>query len=183
MAAAFGDDDAFRRYFRGFGALDRAESADARREALAPIFERQLELDYVPGGYVDVFAEDGVILGAASWNAPSDKVGFGLYLQMYGAHAFRMARRDVESYRYHPEEPHWYLYTIAVSPAAQGKGVGSSLLKHGLSRADESGYGSYLEATTPGSQRLYERHGFIVRQEIPTPDAWANEIGMFRAAN
>lgn len=184
MAQAFWNDDAFRRYFKGFGPLDRADGEVGRREALAPIFARQLEVDYVPGGAVDVFVDGDQIVGAASWNEPYEGAWFNFsdYVRMYGAHAFRMARRDRYSLVFHPEEPHWYLYTLAVSPNVQGRGIGSQLLTHGLARADESGFGSYLEATSPGSQRLYERHGFAVKQEIPTPDAWANEIGMFRAA-
>lgn len=182
MATAFWDDDAFRRYFKGFAGVDRAVGAEERRQALAPIFARQLEVEYVPEGVVDVFEDDGEILGAASWNSPFEGGGFnfGSYVRMYGAHSFRMAIRDAYSKRYHPAEPHWYLYTIVVSPDAQGRGIGSQLLGHGLQRADDSGHGVYLEATTPGSQRLYERLGFEVKAEIPTPDAWANEVGMFR---
>jgi ribosomal protein S18 acetylase RimI-like enzyme len=60
----------------------------------------------------------------------------------------------------HPAEPHWYLPMIGVAPAEQGRGYGSALLKHGLERCDADDRVAYLEATTPQSVQLYERHGF-----------------------
>jgi ribosomal protein S18 acetylase RimI-like enzyme len=60
----------------------------------------------------------------------------------------------------HPAEPHWYLPMIGVAPAEQGRGYGSALLKHGLERCDADDRVAYLEATTPQSVSLYERHGF-----------------------
>lgn len=60
----------------------------------------------------------------------------------------------------HPTEPHWYLPLIGVDAAFQGRGVGSSLLQHTLGVCDREGLPAYLEATSPRSVRLYERHGF-----------------------
>jgi GNAT superfamily N-acetyltransferase len=60
----------------------------------------------------------------------------------------------------HPHEPHYYLPIIGVDPAAQGQGVGSSLLRPVLERADREGMPAYLEATTPRNRALYARHGF-----------------------
>jgi ribosomal protein S18 acetylase RimI-like enzyme len=62
--------------------------------------------------------------------------------------------------RYHPTEPHWYLPMIDVDPAHQGKGFGSALLQHGLTRCDHEDKLAYLESTSPSSVRLYQRHGF-----------------------
>jgi GNAT superfamily N-acetyltransferase len=62
--------------------------------------------------------------------------------------------------RYHPIEPHWYLPMIGVNPAHQGKGYGSALLQHALSRCDREDKLAYLESTSPSSARLYQRHGF-----------------------
>jgi len=60
----------------------------------------------------------------------------------------------------HPHEPHYYLPIIGVDPAAQGQGIGSSLLRPVLERADREGMPAYLEATTPRNRALYARHGF-----------------------
>jgi ribosomal protein S18 acetylase RimI-like enzyme len=60
----------------------------------------------------------------------------------------------------HPAEPHWYLPMIGVAPGEQGNGYGTALLRHALERCDADDRVAYLEATTPQSLRLYERHGF-----------------------
>lgn len=61
---------------------------------------------------------------------------------------------------YHPSEPHWYLPLIGVDPALQGKGYGSRLMEHALSRCDRDKQLAYLESSNPKNIRLYERHGF-----------------------
>jgi ribosomal protein S18 acetylase RimI-like enzyme len=67
---------------------------------------------------------------------------------------------------YHPAEPHWYLPMIGVVPAKQGNGYGSALLKHALERCDGEEKLAYLEASSPKSIPLYERHGFELRGTI-----------------
>jgi ribosomal protein S18 acetylase RimI-like enzyme len=62
--------------------------------------------------------------------------------------------------RSHPSEPHWYLPMIGVDPAQQGNGYGSALLKHALERCDAESKLAYLEASSPKSISLYQRHGF-----------------------
>jgi GNAT superfamily N-acetyltransferase len=61
---------------------------------------------------------------------------------------------------FHPEEPHWYLSLMGVDPAYQGRGYGSSLLRHALAVCDKDQLPAYLEATSPANLSLYERHGF-----------------------
>jgi ribosomal protein S18 acetylase RimI-like enzyme len=72
---------------------------------------------------------------------------------------------------YHPTEPHWYLPFIAVDPMHQGRGLGSALLIHALQICDQDGLPAYLEATSPNSRRLYERHGFQALGEIQSADS------------
>jgi GNAT superfamily N-acetyltransferase len=60
----------------------------------------------------------------------------------------------------HPSEPHWHLPLIGVDPAAQGRGIGSVLLRHVLDRCDRDGTPAYLEATSARNAALYARHGF-----------------------
>jgi ribosomal protein S18 acetylase RimI-like enzyme len=64
--------------------------------------------------------------------------------------------------QYHPDDPHWYLPLIGVDPAQQGKGYGSTLLKHTLRHCDEDGTPAYLESSNPKNIPLYQRHGFEV---------------------
>lgn len=68
--------------------------------------------------------------------------------------------------RHHPHEPHWYLPLIAADPVCQGKGLGSALLRHGLALCDAQSLPAYLEATSPRSVPLYQRHGFEVLDVI-----------------
>lgn len=60
----------------------------------------------------------------------------------------------------HPERPHFYLFQLAVAPPHQGRGIGSTLLRHTLERCDSSGIAAYLENSNPRNTPLYERHGF-----------------------
>jgi ribosomal protein S18 acetylase RimI-like enzyme len=76
----------------------------------------------------------------------------------------------------HPAEPHYYLQTIRVRPVRQGRGTGGALLAEMLARCDKEAVGAFLEASNEDGRRLYERHGFIVHQELPIPDGpsmWA----------
>jgi GNAT superfamily N-acetyltransferase len=74
-------------------------------------------------------------------------------------------RRDIDRVLgqmgdFHPLEEHWYLPLTGVDPVAQGRGLGSALLKHALARCDRDAKPAYLEATSPRSRALYARHGF-----------------------
>lgn len=68
--------------------------------------------------------------------------------------------------RKHPRKgEHWYLPMIGVTPAWQGRGYGSALLRPMLTRCDTERTPAYLEASTPRNRALYERHGFEVLEE------------------
>lgn len=72
---------------------------------------------------------------------------------------------------FHPHEPHWYLPLIGVDPVCQGQGHGTKLMQHGLEACDREHLPAYLEATSPTSRRLYERHGFETLGEIRSSDS------------
>ena len=73
----------------------------------------------------------------------------------------------------HPmDRPHAYLMFLGVSRAAQGRGVGSRLLKVGTGRLDAAGLPAYLETQTERNIALYRRHGFqVIAENRPRPDA------------
>lgn len=76
---------------------------------------------------------------------------------------------------HHPAVPHEYLWFLGVVPAAQGRGIGSELMRPVLARADQAGSPAYLEATSPRSKALYERHGFVATAPIAVaggPPLW-----------
>ncbi len=60
-------------------------------------------------------------------------------------------------------EPHHYLPYIGVAPEAQGRGLGSALMRPILDRCDEERLPAYLEATSERNAALYERLGFELR--------------------
>jgi GNAT superfamily N-acetyltransferase len=64
-------------------------------------------------------------------------------------------------------EPHWYLRLLGVDPAHQGEGLGSTLLRYGLDRADASGHSCFLETFAERNVPFYVGHGFeLVIDEI-----------------
>ena len=73
--------------------------------------------------------------------------------------------------RWHPDEPHWYLALIGVDPHAQGKGLGSELMRHAVERCDREGALAYLESSNRRNVSLYLRHGFEVMGQIQVGDA------------
>ncbi|MEF2552543.1 GNAT family N-acetyltransferase [Aurantimonas sp. A2-1-M11] len=81
----------------------------------------------------------------------------------------------------HPHEPHWYLPFIGVRAAAQGRGIGATLLAHGLARADRDGLPAYLEATSRRSVPLYRRFGFETIGVVESP-GYPEIFAMWRPA-
>lgn len=82
----------------------------------------------------------------------------------YGEYAPRLALVGALTRARHPErEPYWYLQQMAVVPASRGRGLGTAMLRHQITRADAVGIGVYLEASSPRNRALYERHGFRAR--------------------
>ncbi len=66
----------------------------------------------------------------------------------------------------HPEIAHRTLLTLGVDPAQQGRGRAGAMLRALAARGREP---LYLETSSPGNVRLYERHGYIVRDELRLP--------------
>jgi len=66
----------------------------------------------------------------------------------------------------HPREQHFYLFFMAVDPRFQGKGLGSAILDATLRHIDQATMPAYLENSNPRNARLYERAGFVARNNI-----------------
>lgn len=71
--------------------------------------------------------------------------------------------------RIHPREPHWYLAILGTDPSAQGRGIGSALMRPVLDRCDEDGIAAYLESSKEANIAFYARHGFKVTAEHDLP--------------
>lgn len=63
-------------------------------------------------------------------------------------------------------EPHWYVSAVGVDPQHQGKGFGSALMRHGVSRADRGDTPIYLETEAEENVGFYQHLGFEVIEEL-----------------
>lgn len=91
----------------------------------------------------------------------------------------RLLQAEETTSRWHADlmdQPHWYLWTLAVDPAHQGEGIGGELMRHTFATADAAGLPCYLETTHPRALAIHQAHGFeIARHERigDTLDVWA----------
>ena len=70
---------------------------------------------------------------------------------------------------YCPGRPHWYIGNLAATPAVQGKGVGTALVKQAKALAKREEQCLFLECTDKNVP-YYRKHGFIVaRRYFLTP--------------
>ena len=60
----------------------------------------------------------------------------------------------------HAPGRHWHLFILAIRPDFQRRGVGTTLMQHGLARIDAAGLPCYLETTAEKNLDYYPRHGF-----------------------
>ncbi|MEM8610333.1 MAG: GNAT family N-acetyltransferase [Myxococcota bacterium] len=135
-------------------------------------------------------AEDGS--GAISWLPPrvalkpkTDVRSVWSGLRTYGPRTLSRALsmlRDMS--KHHPKDPHYYLFSIGTRRAAQGRGVGSALIRRGLERCDAEGVPAYLESSNEKNVPFYRRHGFELVEELRlAPDGpsmwlmWREPVG------
>ena len=61
----------------------------------------------------------------------------------------------------HPHDPpSFYLFSVAVDPEAQGRGLGAAMLREVLDVCDRQRFPAFLESSSPRNQSLYERYSF-----------------------
>jgi ribosomal protein S18 acetylase RimI-like enzyme len=160
--------------------------ADERRGAVRLAFFRMLVREEgFPLGRIDRPSSGGAaaIWMPFEWLGPTPLLtelrGLPAMLDATGLARFpRLGaiRRDMAAH--HPKEPrHAYLWFLGVAPAAQGRGVGSALLRAANARLDAEGLPAYLETATTRNVALYKRHGFKVISEhkarCDAPTMWS----------
>lgn len=168
---AFVDEDGLNYWLRQGAAKEKARRRffdAAVRDAVHP--ERELWL-----------AEDGgAPLGAALWLAPGRKAFDHTLLQQVlmaplvfsiaGGEGLKRGRElGARLADHHPQQPHAHLVFLGVASSAQGRGVGSAMLKTMLAPLDAQGVTAYLEASKERNVALYQRHGFEVTGEFELP--------------
>lgn len=67
----------------------------------------------------------------------------------------------------HPAEPHRYLELLGTVPDKQGRGLGGHVMAAGLDRADEEGVPIWTWSSNPRNLAFYQRHDFVVLDELP----------------
>ena len=165
--------------------MDWFMRVDERRAAARLDFFRFLVRAGAPQGRIDRPAGGGA---AAIW-MPFEWLGPTPFLAelaslpvMLGATGLgrcgRMQAVRADMDRHHPmDRRHAYLWVLGVAPAAQGRGVGSALLRAAGARLDAEQLPAYLETGTTRNVALYRRHGFEVISEhkarADAPPMWS----------
>jgi ribosomal protein S18 acetylase RimI-like enzyme len=160
--------------------------ADAKRDAVRlGLFRTWVGEEGVKAGRIDRPAGGGAaaIWMPFEWLGPTPILvelrGLPAMLRATGLARFKRLsaiRRDMDAH--HPKDRrHAYLWFLGVAPAAQGRGVGSALLRAANARLDAEALPAYLETTTPRNVALYRRHGFEVISEhkarADAPPMWS----------
>jgi ribosomal protein S18 acetylase RimI-like enzyme len=138
-----------------------------RRVRLRRYFGIELRYMALPRGRVWT---TGDLIGAAL-STPPGRWRVPLHATLLEGTAFgigvpRAARLGATMEWRHVRERHYYVRDIGVLPEAQGRGLGSRLMRPTLDRCDQEGLPAYLEASSERSAALYERLGFELRSEL-----------------
>jgi len=116
-------------------------------------------------------------LGAALWAPPDrwrlgtlDSLRMGISLLPALGRRTGLITRGVDRIeRSHPPAPHYYLAVLGTDPEAQGRGVGSALMRPVLDACDRDGIPAFLESSKERNIDFYARHGFRVTDEVRMP--------------
>lgn len=157
LADAFHDDPVM----RWFSANESYPSL-AFRMTLPSCLPHRLTLVSVDGAGVGSWLPPGITMKPA--------VGLGLLWEAVTEHGAgtlgRAFKLLLKLGKYHPKEPHYYLFALGTRTAHQGRGVGSALVREVTARCDESKSPAYLESSKADNLPFYRRHGFEVLDEI-----------------
>jgi ribosomal protein S18 acetylase RimI-like enzyme len=81
----------------------------------------------------------------------------------------------------HPIGHHEYLPYLAVRPNLRGRGLGRTLLEYHHTKLNLTNQAAYLEAASPASIRLYQRHGYqLIGEPFGPPGTQAAFQPMWR---
>lgn len=162
LAHAFNDDPIFRYFAR----------EQARINTIKLLAKTALRYSQ---SYNHVYTTTNDLKGIAAWIPPGKFPLNDLRLLQLGLYALpfklRLSRLrqlislflTIEEHHKHDiPQPHWYLFMLGVSPAYQRQGIGSLLLQPIIKQADKEKLPCYLETSTEGGVRFYQRLGFEV---------------------
>jgi ribosomal protein S18 acetylase RimI-like enzyme len=78
----------------------------------------------------------------------------------------RIIEREKMIHKGYPKNPFIYLWFLGVEPAYQRRGIGSILLQEVLEESKCTGRPVFLETSLPENVSFYEKHGFVVYNEL-----------------
>jgi len=105
--------------------------------------------------------------GKAKTTFRSARLDLRLIFQCVGLSNLRkVLQREAAIKKLHPREAFCYLWFIGVSPTAQRKGIGGTLLRELLNQCDQDGLPVYLETSVDRNVPWYEQSGFTVYDKL-----------------
>jgi len=110
--------------------------------------------------------------GVSIWNMMM--LGFAAAPWKFGMSATWRMMRVLELSEWHHKDtmqnrPHWTLYSIAVVPSRQSKGLGTALIQPVLQAADSEGISIYLDTDSERSLHFFENNGWKVVKDLKEP--------------
>jgi ribosomal protein S18 acetylase RimI-like enzyme len=148
-----------------------------RQRKLEQMFTGTVRLVLAAGGVVERTQGFEAI---ALWLPPGRDIGFWTVVRSGFASArfavtppfpsmrrlTAMMRQFDRIHKRHVPDPHWYLMALGVDPAHHRSGYGSTLVRHGIRRADAANEPIYVETESGPNVSFYEALGFEVLDEI-----------------
>ncbi|MEM9301917.1 MAG: GNAT family N-acetyltransferase [Pseudomonadota bacterium] len=152
--------------------------------AVAAVFAALTRELYLPRGHC--LLDSG--RGGTLWLCPGGRKTLSLPAQMrvssrllrHGGSLRRALAVDATLRRERPVEPHFYLFSVGVLPAARGQGVAATLIRRTLAMADAIGLPAYLENSNPPNESLYRRLGFVPTKTFAPAPGCPSVTGMWR---
>lgn len=156
LAAAFEDDPVFSWLI---------PRRDRRRRRLERFFRLELQHVVLPSGTawtVDGSAGASLELPPNRWRMPigAQIAHSPAFARVFGTRLPHALALVTTMEHRHLREPHHYIAYVGVAPDAQGRGLGTTLMRPTLDRCDRERLPAYLEATSERNAALYERLGF-----------------------
>lgn len=159
-------------------------------ELYAELFRLILSSNSLPKGMVHL-EQNG--RGAAAWLPPDCPFNLVLSFDLLALIArclWRMGPGTIKRLRQQsslfdqqkPSQAHFHLQFIGCRQRDQGQGIGAKLLQQGTRTCDALQSPAYLECSSELNLPLYERHGFVIRDETKLPEGGPRVWFMWREA-